>query len=147
MSEVFLQARDITVRFGGLTAVDGVSADFRAGELVGIIGPNGAGKTTFFNAISGVTPATSGKLLMQGRETIQANDWARSGQWAQKGEYRLNRKMSGGKVGIVGLGRIGKGANLDNEAPLLGRIGLGRFGLDDGQAGQGRQSIDGQEPA
>lgn len=47
-------------------------------------------------------------LLMQGRETIQASDWARSGQWAQKGEYRLNRKMSGGKVGILGLGRIGR---------------------------------------
>lgn len=67
MSEVFLQARDITVRFGGLTAVDGVSADFRAGELVGIIGPNGAGKTTFFNAISGVTPPTSGELSAAGK--------------------------------------------------------------------------------
>ncbi len=63
-----LDARDITVRFGGLTAVDAVSARFMPGELVGIIGPNGAGKTTFFNAISGVTQATSGKLLMQGRE-------------------------------------------------------------------------------
>ena len=49
-----LDARDITVRFGGLTAVDAVSARFMPGELVGIIGPNGAGKTTFFNAISGV---------------------------------------------------------------------------------------------
>jgi branched-chain amino acid transport system ATP-binding protein len=67
MSEVFLQARDITVRFWGLTAVDGVSADFRAGELVGIIGPNGAGKTTFFNAISGVTPRTSGELSAAGK--------------------------------------------------------------------------------
>ncbi|MDO9479500.1 MAG: ATP-binding cassette domain-containing protein, partial [Hydrogenophaga sp.] len=63
-----LDARDITVRFGGLTAVDAVSARFMPGELVGIIGPNGAGKTTFFNAISGVTQATSGQLLMQGRE-------------------------------------------------------------------------------
>ncbi len=66
MSEVFLQAQDITVRFGGLTAVDAVSASFRAGELVGIIGPNGAGKTTFFNAISGVTPPTSGQLVAAG---------------------------------------------------------------------------------
>ncbi|MDZ7921524.1 ABC transporter ATP-binding protein [Rhodoferax sp.] len=67
MSEVFLQAQDITVRFGGLTAVDAVSASFRAGELVGIIGPNGAGKTTFFNAISGVTPPTSGQLVAAGK--------------------------------------------------------------------------------
>ncbi len=62
-----LDAREITVRFGGLTAVDAVDAVFTAGELVGIIGPNGAGKTTFFNAISGVTQPTSGRLLASGR--------------------------------------------------------------------------------
>lgn len=67
MAELLLQARDITVRFGGLTAVDAVSADFHAGELVGIIGPNGAGKTTFFNAISGVIAPTSGQLMAGGR--------------------------------------------------------------------------------
>ncbi|MDM0026805.1 ABC transporter ATP-binding protein [Variovorax saccharolyticus] len=61
-----LEARELTVRFGGLTAVDAVSARLYAGELVGIIGPNGAGKTTFFNAISGVVAPTSGKLLVQG---------------------------------------------------------------------------------
>ncbi len=52
-----LEAHEVTVRFGGLTAVDAVSANFAPGELVGIIGPNGAGKTTFFNAISGVQVA------------------------------------------------------------------------------------------
>jgi branched-chain amino acid transport system ATP-binding protein len=67
MSEVFLEARDITVRFGGLVAVDAVSASFRSGELVGIIGPNGAGKTTFFNAISGVQAPTTGQLIVGGR--------------------------------------------------------------------------------
>jgi len=67
MSEVFLEARDITVRFGGLTAVDRVSASFRSGELAGIIGPNGAGKTTFFNAISGVIAPTAGRLIAGGR--------------------------------------------------------------------------------
>ena len=64
---LLLEAQEITVRFGGLVAVDAVSAQFRAGELVGIIGPNGAGKTTFFNAISGVTEPTSGRLLVRGR--------------------------------------------------------------------------------
>ena len=62
-----LEAHEVTVRFGGLTAVDGVSASFRAGELVGIIGPNGAGKTTFFNAISGVQSLSSGRLVVEGR--------------------------------------------------------------------------------
>lgn len=68
MAELLLDARGITVRFGGLTAVDGVSAAFYPGELVGIIGPNGAGKTTFFNAISGVTAPTSGSLLSGGQD-------------------------------------------------------------------------------
>ncbi|KQT08956.1 ABC transporter ATP-binding protein [Ramlibacter sp. Leaf400] len=68
MSEprVVLDARDVTVRFGGLVAVDSVSATFRAGELVGIIGPNGAGKTTFFNAISGVQAPTAGRMVVLG---------------------------------------------------------------------------------
>lgn len=61
-----LEARGVTVRFGGLTAVDNVSAAFAPGELVGIIGPNGAGKTTFFNALSGVVEATSGELFAGG---------------------------------------------------------------------------------
>ena len=64
--QALLDARDVTVRFGGLTAVDAVSARFLPGELVGIIGPNGAGKTTFFNAISGVVAPTAGQLLVQG---------------------------------------------------------------------------------
>lgn len=46
--------------------------------------------------------------LMQGRQMVQARVWAHSGQWAQKGEYPLNRKLSGGRAGIVGLGRIGR---------------------------------------
>jgi branched-chain amino acid transport system ATP-binding protein len=61
-----LHARDITVRFGGLVAVDNVSLALQPAELVGIIGPNGAGKTTFFNAISGVQVPTSGQLLVAG---------------------------------------------------------------------------------
>ena len=62
-----LEAREVTVRFGGLTAVNAVSANFARGELVGIIGPNGAGKTTFFNALSGVMSPTSGLLIADGR--------------------------------------------------------------------------------
>ncbi|RZU00928.1 ABC transporter ATP-binding protein [Rivibacter subsaxonicus] len=61
-----LEAREVTVRFGGLTAVDAVSAAFAPGELVGIIGPNGAGKTTFFNALSGVIVPSAGELFAGG---------------------------------------------------------------------------------
>lgn len=71
-NNILLRAQDITVRFGGLTAVDAVSVDIQAGELVGIMGPNGAGKTTFFNAISGVTPLTSGQLAIEGKSLAGA---------------------------------------------------------------------------
>jgi branched-chain amino acid transport system ATP-binding protein len=67
-SPLLFEARAVTVRFGGLIAVDAVDASFTAGELVGIIGPNGAGKTTFFNAISGVTVPTAGRLIADGRD-------------------------------------------------------------------------------
>jgi branched-chain amino acid transport system ATP-binding protein len=63
-----LEARALTVRFGGLVAVDAVDARFGRGELVGVIGPNGAGKTTFLNAISGVTEPTAGRLYADGRD-------------------------------------------------------------------------------
>jgi ABC-type branched-subunit amino acid transport system ATPase component len=61
-----LAARGVTVRFGGLVAVDTVDLDIRAGELLGIIGPNGAGKTTFFHTLSGVLRPTAGRLIVGG---------------------------------------------------------------------------------
>jgi len=63
-----LAARDVSVRFGGLTAVDGVDLEIAARELIGIIGPNGAGKTTFFNALSGVARPTAGRLIVDGSD-------------------------------------------------------------------------------
>ena len=60
--ETLLKATDLTVRFGGLTALDSVSFSIRRGEILGLIGPNGAGKTTCFNAITGVYRPTSGSV-------------------------------------------------------------------------------------
>ncbi len=72
MSDVVLEAVGVSVRFGGLLAVDSVSASFRAGERVGIIGPNGAGKTTFFNALSGVQALTAGRIRVGGDDLTGA---------------------------------------------------------------------------
>jgi branched-chain amino acid transport system ATP-binding protein len=66
MREPLLSAQGVSVRFGGLVAVDGVDLDVHAGELVGIIGPNGAGKTTFFHTLSGVLAPTAGRVRVGG---------------------------------------------------------------------------------
>ncbi len=65
--EILLQATDLTVRFGGLTALDEVSFAIRRGEILGLIGPNGAGKTTCFNAITGVYRPSSGSVTFDGQ--------------------------------------------------------------------------------
>jgi branched-chain amino acid transport system ATP-binding protein len=63
-----LQATDITIRFGGLTAVDNVSFTIPEGGVVSLIGPNGAGKTTFFNVLTGLYAPTSGVVRLGDRE-------------------------------------------------------------------------------
>ena len=61
-----LETRDLTIRFGGHVAVDGVSCAFRPGQFTAIVGPNGAGKTTYFNLLSGQLRATSGSVAVRG---------------------------------------------------------------------------------
>jgi branched-chain amino acid transport system ATP-binding protein len=62
-----LAVRDVVVSFGGITALDGVSVDVSAGEVLGVIGPNGAGKTTLFNVICGFVRPDAGTLSWRGR--------------------------------------------------------------------------------
>ncbi|BDX32470.1 ABC transporter ATP-binding protein [Mycobacterium antarcticum] len=64
--ETLLHTTDLTVKFGGLTALDSVTFDIKRGEILGLIGPNGAGKTTCFNAITGVYRPTSGTVTFDG---------------------------------------------------------------------------------
>ena len=65
-STVLLGATDVTMRFGGLTAVNNVSLTVHPSEIVGLIGPNGAGKTTFFNCLTGLYRPTSGEVRFNG---------------------------------------------------------------------------------
>jgi branched-chain amino acid transport system ATP-binding protein len=69
MNTALLEVDQLTVQFGGLRAVDGVSFKVGKSEIVGLIGPNGAGKTTIFNCISGVITPTSGEVRIRGRST------------------------------------------------------------------------------
>ncbi|MGY1809194.1 ABC transporter ATP-binding protein [Blastococcus sp. SYSU D00669] len=64
--EVLLSVDDVSIRFGGLLALDGVSFDVREGEIFSLIGPNGAGKTTCFNVMTGVYQPTSGSVRFAG---------------------------------------------------------------------------------
>ncbi len=61
-----LMARGVTMRFGGLVAVNNVDLDVHRGEIVGLIGPNGAGKTTFFNCLTGQYQPTEGQVIFNG---------------------------------------------------------------------------------
>ncbi len=64
--KVLLEVDDVTIRFGGVTALDQVTFDIKEGEILGLIGPNGAGKTTCFNVMTGVYQATSGAIRFDG---------------------------------------------------------------------------------
>lgn len=65
-ADTLLRATDVTMRFGGLTAVRDVDLTVRTGEIVGLIGPNGAGKTTFFNCLTGLYTPTDGTVSYRG---------------------------------------------------------------------------------
>ena len=65
--KALLEVDDVTIRFGGVSALESVSFDIKEGEILGLIGPNGAGKTTCFNVMTGVYQATSGQIRFDGR--------------------------------------------------------------------------------
>jgi branched-chain amino acid transport system ATP-binding protein len=72
MSRDFLLATDsISMRFGGLTALENVTYTVREGEIRGVIGPNGAGKTTLFNVMSGDPKPTGGKIFLRGEDVTR----------------------------------------------------------------------------
>jgi len=71
MAESLVDLRDLSMRFGGIAALSGVTFRTQPAELVGIIGPNGAGKTTLFNVMSGIAPPTAGSFTFDGAELIR----------------------------------------------------------------------------
>lgn len=66
MTEICLSTKNLTMKFGGLVAIDNVSWTLHQDEILGIIGPNGAGKTTIFNVVSGLYTPTSGEIQFKG---------------------------------------------------------------------------------
>lgn len=77
MSDTFFKIDNLTKRFGGLTAVDGVSFDVRRDEIVGLIGPNGAGKTTLVRLIIGLLKPDRGRIYFHGEDITAYKTWSR----------------------------------------------------------------------
>jgi branched-chain amino acid transport system ATP-binding protein len=70
-SSPLLAVRDVSVVFGGIVALNGVSFDMHQGQILGLIGPNGAGKTTLFNCLSRLYQPSSGDILMEGQSILR----------------------------------------------------------------------------
>ena len=81
MTTTVLEVRDVTVRFGGVVAVNQASLTIKQGELIGFVGPNGAGKTTLMRVITGMVKANEGQVLLMGNELagMAVNQRIRSG--------------------------------------------------------------------
>ena len=84
-----LKLENLTIRFGGLTAVDNVTTHVKKGEIFGLVGPNGAGKTTTFNMISGYYAPTSARLSLMGRR-FRESPSMRSTAWALREPIRTS---------------------------------------------------------
>ena len=80
-----LQLDHLTLRFGGLTAVNDISLAIERGQIFAVIGPNGAGKTSVFNAITGMYPPSGGRVLIDGREIRSLPSVTDVGRWGAAG--------------------------------------------------------------
>jgi branched-chain amino acid transport system ATP-binding protein len=102
---ILFHAQDLSVRFGGIRAVDSVSFDVCQGEVFSIIGPNGAGKTTIFNLISRIYNSTSGRLLLDGKDFTRIHPW---------------------EIATLGIARTFQNIELFPNATLLQNLLIGR---------------------
>jgi branched-chain amino acid transport system ATP-binding protein len=120
-------ARELTVRFGGITALDAVSIDVSAGEVLGVIGPNGAGKTTLFNVICGFVRPSAGSLEWKGQTLAKIH----TNRLAQMGIARTLQSV-GLFAGLSVLENVMTGAQRFRRAGLASAlIGLPRSDRDE----------------
>lgn len=129
--ESLLSISNLTVKFGGLTALDDVFLNLDSNQVVGLIGPNGAGKTTLFNAICGIVEPASGKLTLNG----QAHKWPATHELTSLGISRTlqgvglfpdltvteNVMIGAQKFASTGLISAGFGRNKKDERQLRER--------------------------
>ncbi|HEI8451192.1 TPA: high-affinity branched-chain amino acid ABC transporter ATP-binding protein LivG [Morganella morganii] len=96
MTDTLLQVSGLTMRFGGLLAVNNVSLELNRGEIVSLIGPNGAGKTTIFNCLTGFYKPADGQILLRGKpvQGLSGQAIARLGMIRTFQHVRLFREMT-----------------------------------------------------
>jgi branched-chain amino acid transport system ATP-binding protein len=110
MHNTLLEVNDLTMDFGGLRAVDSVSLNVCAGEIVALIGPNGAGKTTFFNCVTGIYKPTKGDVLVHPPE---------------KKSQKINGYKSN-RVTTIGMARTFQNIRLFQNMTVLENVMIGR---------------------
>ena len=126
---VFFEVKDLSIQFGGLKALDGISFEIKKGEVYAIIGPNGAGKTTLFNCINAIYEPSAGKIIFKGQNL---------------------RGKKPDKVARAGIARTFQNIELFNNMNTMENIMLGRHlymntGLFRGGFLWGRNSFAGRE--
>ena len=122
-----LVVRDATVRFGGITALDGVSLEVGGGEVVGVIGPNGAGKTTLFNLICGFVTPDSGTLRWRGESLGRISPDRLAG-------LGIARTLQG--VGLFERLTVSENVMIGAERFRRARLGSALFGLPTSDANE-----------
>ena len=105
LGENLMEVKNLTVKFGGLVALDDVSFNIKRGEILGLIGPNGTGKTTCFNAMTGVYKPTSGQVLLERQSVLgrQRHKITRLGLARTFQNIRLFGEMTALENVVVGL--------------------------------------------
>jgi branched-chain amino acid transport system ATP-binding protein len=153
-----LEVDSISIHFGGIRALDDVSLDVGARELVGLVGPNGAGKTTLFNCIVGLLRPSGGQVRFAGRSVTELPVHRRArlgiGRTFQRLELfpgmtvrehvivadRANRRVGGLFADLIGRGRSTKAeiARADETLDLVGLAGAASAPVESLPLGQGR---------
>ena len=121
-----LSVRDVTLRFGGIVALDGVSFDVQAGQISGLIGPNGAGKTTAFNVITRLYRPDEGELTLDGESLLNAAPHQIVGRGIARTFQNINlfRTMSVLENVLIGAHSRGRGVGEAEAMAVLDEVGL-----------------------
>ena len=121
-----LSVRDVTLRFGGIVALDDVSFDVQEGDISGLIGPNGAGKTTVFNVITRLYKPDSGSVDFAGESLLRTSPHTivRKGIARTFQNLQLFRTMSVLENVLIGAHSLGRNVGEEEAFAMLDVVGL-----------------------